>query len=834
MAKKGPLSVWKTIVLHLSRFSRYSEEFEVPCGVTQEGVAEGCGISRAHAALELGKLKEKGMLAERLAHVRGARTKKKVYFLGEGAYKEALAMREGALRGRARFVTAAGFKELDGAAALQRLTGALGLSEARAIGILMAGGEIDEPRLAEAKPKPCSSAWPIPDNFVGREVEMESLKGWLSGNGRLAIVLGMQGIGKSSLTARAFADAGVPTMWHRASALDSAVNFAGELAKFAALPGFAFQGSRKPDAREVAAALGSDKKRRLVVIGGYSHAAMALDPFLGALVHGDGGLKIVLCCETKPSFYGVPETSGGSVAEFHLGGLDEDATAELLGKRGLSGTAQAKRLFELTGGHPMALALVKPGSDVVERDALRHLVRDVLGGLIPETFDTLAGYSVHRLPVPQSAVASSPAAVGALIRSGLLIEDSAGHISAHNVVRAAVSSCSNSLALKGFHSSAADYYLNADDPFERLHHLWKAGRRPEAARHLRMHRGRILAGGNVAESLAIAKDCCLGKSDDMDDLVAELAIAVGDIRTALEVSRRLSSSGSNEISSRARVRSARLMLRQGDLAGARLMLESSHDKCGAEGLRVLGGLERRSGEYEKAAQTLAKALSAAKKKKDWRLAGEASNELGVIALDLGDFTGARKWLEEAHGYAIKAVERADAAVIMANIALSMAQDGETVPAAKKLTEAMSAAKKAGLLRLEAAVATNLAHLQFNANDFKSSRRTGERAVELLDSLGDEGLIGAAQINLGQALVKLGDAGAEMMLESGIASSMKFPEAGLKGQRLAEAARGLAELGKAVRAKEVGALAAACLREVGDDKGALLAERTGEATSVRKK
>ncbi|MFH0816946.1 MAG: hypothetical protein V1934_09065 [Methanobacteriota archaeon] len=834
MAKRGPLSVWETIVLHLSRFSRFAEEFEVPSGVTQEGVAEGCGISRAHAALELGKLKEKGKLVERQAHVRGARTKKKVYFLNADSYKEALAMREAALRKRVTLVSEEGAKELDGAAALQRLTGALGLSEARAIGLLAGGGDLDESKLADAKSKSTPAAWPVPDGFVGRGAEVESLKGWLAGGGRFAVVLGMQGIGKSSLVAKAFAGAGLPTMWHAGSALDSAERFAGEVARFAGLPGFAFQGSRRPDAREVAAALCSARRRMLVVVGGYSHAAASLNPFMEALGHGDGGLKIVLCCEAKPAFYGVPETSSGSVTEINLGGLDADETAELLENRGISGKADAKRLFELTGGHPMALALVKPGSEVAERDALRHLVRDVLGGLDSEAFDALGGYSVHRVPVPQSAASSSPAAVGALMRSGLLQEDSGGNISVHRAVRAAVSSCADAAAMKAFHSSAADYYLNADDPFERLHHLWKAGRLPEAARHLRMHRDRILSGGNIAESLAIALKCCPGKSEDMDDLVAELAFNVGDNKTALELSRKLALSSSGEKSIRGRLRSARLLSRQGDLAGARGMLESAIDKCGAEGLRVLGGLERRSGEYEKAALTLAKALAAAKKRKDWRLAGEAANELGVISLDLGDSAKARKWLDEAHGHAVKAGERADAAVILANVAISMAQDGETAPAAKKLADAMAAAKKAGLLRLEAAVATNLAHLQFCAGDFKSSKRSGERAVELLDSLGDEGLIGAARINLGRTLVKLGGAGAEEMLESGIASSMKFPEAGLRGQRLADAARGLAELGKPDRARELGGLAAACLREVGDEKGAQDAEQLTKAASVRKK
>jgi len=196
MAKKGPLSVWEAIALHLSRFSRYAEEFEVPSGVTQEGIAAGCGVSRAHAALELGKLVEKGKVVERLAHVRGARTKKKVYFLAPAAYAEAAAMREKALRGSLTFAGQSGKTELDGPSALQRLTGALGVPEARALGFLLVGGTVDEAKLASLKPSAAGIGWQAPDGFVGREAELCSLKEWLAGNARFAVVVGMQGIGE--------------------------------------------------------------------------------------------------------------------------------------------------------------------------------------------------------------------------------------------------------------------------------------------------------------------------------------------------------------------------------------------------------------------------------------------------------------------------------------------------------------------------------------------------------------------------------------------------------------------------------------------------------------
>jgi tetratricopeptide (TPR) repeat protein len=831
MAKKGALSVWETIVVHLARFSRFADELDVPAGVTQEGVAEGSGVTRAHAALELGKLVAKGRVVERLAHVRGARTKKKVYFLTSDAYKEAAAVRDKALATRVTIVSDGGRLEVDGRAALQRLTGALGFPEARSIGLLLSKKEIDERELRVSHKRE-SSAWPVPDLFVGRADDIAFLQEWLKGGGRFAVITGMQGIGKSSLAAKAFGGAGMPTLWHRASALDSAERFSSELARFAGNPCPTASSFMQPDPREVAAALSADPRRRLVVVAGYSHAAKALDPFMAYLKTGTGPLKVVLCCDGAPGFYGMPEKASGSVIERALGGLGEEETAELLRKRGISGAGDAKRLHGMTGGHPMALALVRPGSDVDGRDALRHLLRDVLGRLSPDGFEALSEFSVHRSPVPASASAANPATVGELLRAGMLVEDDSGKLGAHGVVRAAVASIANPLALRRHHSSAADFHLNSGNAAERLFHLWMAGRKPEAARHLRMHKGEIMGDGNVLEALAIATECCLGRSDEMDELVAELSLSVGDSGRALEISRRLSSSKSKDISSRAGVRTARLLLRQGDLDGARKTIDSTDCAGGAEGLRVLGGIQRRSGEYELAARTLQRALSSAKKGKDWRLAAEAANELGVISLDLGDSAKARKWLDEASRHAVKAGERGDAAVILANVALTLAHEGDAKAAASKFSEAMGIARKAGLLRLEAAVATNLAHLHMGSGALREAKRAGERAVQLLESLGDVSLLGAARINLGRTLVKMKDPSAGSVLEAGIADSMRFPESGLKGQRLLEAAKGLTELGEVARAKAVGVAAAKFLREVGDEEEAREAEAIGGG-AVRK-
>lgn len=75
------LTVGERIILHLAQYSRFQEDFDVPMDVSQDGIAAALRISRAHAAIELKKLKESEGVSERLAHIRRGKTKRKVYFL---------------------------------------------------------------------------------------------------------------------------------------------------------------------------------------------------------------------------------------------------------------------------------------------------------------------------------------------------------------------------------------------------------------------------------------------------------------------------------------------------------------------------------------------------------------------------------------------------------------------------------------------------------------------------------------------------------------------------------------------------------------------------------
>jgi len=80
--------VKQRIIEYLSGFSYHVEEAfpysTLPKDVCQDGIAEGVGISRAHATLELSHLKKEGIVDVTLAHVEGSHRRRKVYYLKRG------------------------------------------------------------------------------------------------------------------------------------------------------------------------------------------------------------------------------------------------------------------------------------------------------------------------------------------------------------------------------------------------------------------------------------------------------------------------------------------------------------------------------------------------------------------------------------------------------------------------------------------------------------------------------------------------------------------------------------------------------------------------------
>jgi tetratricopeptide (TPR) repeat protein len=90
----GTLTVGERIVLHLAQFSKYIDSYDAPLDISQDGIAAALRISRAHAAIELKKLKDSGEVVEKLVHIRKGKTKRKVYFLNPPGEERARRIRQ--------------------------------------------------------------------------------------------------------------------------------------------------------------------------------------------------------------------------------------------------------------------------------------------------------------------------------------------------------------------------------------------------------------------------------------------------------------------------------------------------------------------------------------------------------------------------------------------------------------------------------------------------------------------------------------------------------------------------------------------------------------------
>ena len=71
---------WVRILEHLSGFRPDNYVVVAPFDLTQDGIGQSVGISRAHATLILKNLSENGLVERKLMHANGSGRRRLVYF----------------------------------------------------------------------------------------------------------------------------------------------------------------------------------------------------------------------------------------------------------------------------------------------------------------------------------------------------------------------------------------------------------------------------------------------------------------------------------------------------------------------------------------------------------------------------------------------------------------------------------------------------------------------------------------------------------------------------------------------------------------------------------
>lgn len=750
------ITVGERVLVHLSSFSRYADAYEYPGDVTQDGIAEALGISRAHAALELKRLKDSGKIEERVAHVAKARTRRKVYVLAPSGLEIARRMREHANARRVVVLEGDGTREVFGSEAIVALR-RHGVRESAAVERVLTLDVIEIARAEPAPPPPAPKAV-----FFGREDELRTLRAWLaSEDAPVAVVVGVAGIGKSELVSKALEAETRPTFTRRVYAHDDAH---GLLASFA--DALARHGRRRLKA--IISRAGYDPVDALAVLrqdlGGFVvaiddlQASLAADGLLRSLLEAPPKAKVLVASRTRPAFYDRASAVRHRIVELELGGLSEAAARGLLAsRRAALSEDDVVRVVRATLGHPLALVLfAASGLDAGRVETERYVLETVLEDLDDASERALRILAVLRHPIPApEALGAGLAAVRWLVRTALVQMRPEGY-AVHDLVREFLLGRMEPDGRRVEDERAAAYWESRGDLLEAVHHHLEAGH-VERASSLLGSGGHAVSEGprsGELESLLLR----LPDARRPRLLLAETRVFLGRFAEARDVLESIVHDGPPDERLRARVHLGRIAHRLGDYDRSRSILrdavrDTENDpRLRAEALRALGGVERRLGDLPMALEHLRQAVALLDD--DPREKARALTDVGAALLARGDLAEAKASFLEAAPLA-PAGSREDAAV-RNNLAIVLHREGRPSEAAEAFAASADIAVRAGELRFASLALANAVENLLTLNDIEAAEATAERALRLADSVADPIARSTARANLGLVLARQGD------------------------------------------------------------------------------
>jgi tetratricopeptide (TPR) repeat protein len=725
----GELTVSERILYHLSNYTKFEDKFEVPFDVTQDGISQACSISRAHAAIELKKLRAAGIVEERLSHVRRGKSRRKSYFL-----------------------TATGKSKAAQVVHYVKDNDILpGVDPTKVSADLVRRGQRGSRR---------SSPLPAVRYFFGREQEMRQLEdAFKAPSPKLICIRGIRGIGKTTLAAQ-FASqlANQRVFWYSAKPWDGTRVLADALAGF-----FQENGNRK-----LASYLGSGKfdhdemsflMSEEICENGYTFVFDDADT-LGHLSHflemfrdSCGASKILVTCEAEPGFYDRSDVvAREEVQEIELGGLDSKASLELLHQRGIEG-AVANELVSVTKGHPLSLEMVTASTVKEARyEVSRFLEEKFYSGLSEPERALLQLASVFERPFPSDVI---PKELRHARKSSMLREVAPGKFEIHASLKEFVYSSMTQDEKARWHSAAADYFLRSGDVQERLQHLIRAGRALEAEMLAARISEELIRSGNVQRLNAILSELQPTKERyraRVALLKAKVASLSGDHDSSWSMLESLAVSGPDDIVSDALVEMGKIRSRTGDLAASRDLFEKALARSTdlpagrSKALRGLGMVEGKLGNFEKAQELLEESAKQAMVAMDSDGMLLAHMELGNILIGKGMYENAIDHFSKCSG-GFGPVQLTN---VYVNMGIASAYLGRDDEARHHLENAVKLADETGQPRSKAYALSSLAEILIKQGKVEDARESCYSALNILTEIGDRLGISAAYANLGLA------------------------------------------------------------------------------------
>ncbi len=792
----GTLTVSERIIFHLNQYLKHEDKYEVPFDVTQDGISQACSISRAHAAIELKKLKSSGLIDERLSHVRRGKTRRKAYFLTP--------------EGKSNGATIVQYVKDNGIDPM--------VDPSKVV-----------PMTNGAKTRAARKSSPLPSikSFYGREKEIASMQAAVSDStSKIVCVKGIAGIGKTTLVAKVASDlAGQRVFWHSVKPWDVTKTLIDSLARFFSDNGCrklsAYLTSGKAELGELSVLLNEElAENGFTFIFDDADASDDLVDFFMMFRHSSGSAKIIMTAEGVTRFYDKSDVvARNEVCEIDLDGLELNASLRLLEDRGIKGDV-AKQLVSLTKGHPLSLEMITvSGLSEAKSQVSKFLEEKFYADLSDQEKSLLQFASVFNRPFPAEAI---PKDLRQVRKGSMLREVAPGRFEIHSSLKSFVYDSMPSDIRTSWHSAAADYYIKVGDGPERLHHLIRANRHLESEIMMSRLGESLMDDGNVQQLWLVMKDFIPNKTKYVQSvtlLKAKVANKVGEYSASTRLLEELSGCDEDSVRAESLIELGKIRSKQCDLKQASKLFSEALD-CAqdlpaqrAKALRGQGVIENKLGNFELAQDLLESSARDSMSVMD-------SKGMLLAHLELGNVFIGRGLYEEAISHFSKCAAGfgpVDLANVYVKMGIACAHLGKHAEARLHLENAVKLATETGQPRTRAYAQSSLSELLTKNGDPASAKEHCFSALEVFTELNDKLGMSLAYANLGKSSQLMGDfvTSEEYYLES-LAAIKDVDAPRLLGMRTMELGLVLMDKGEGDRARR-------CLEDA-----KALSERSGSA------
>lgn len=519
MPKRVHISVNDKILILLSSFSHYKNDWEIPFTLTQQGIADYLSLARCNVSRAMKKMEEEGIIEGKKAHIKGINRKRLVYFPTTNGLIRIQEINEELDKIKLPFKGEDGeIKELsidDISKILDNRFSFLELYEFYSKNEFI---DISIIKREEEKLVDFTEKAPNLDYFYGRKKEKAKIDGWV-GKYPIIILRGIAGIGKTTLAAKVVEEYRPRTniLWFRLHEwttlrylLNQTASFLDELG-VTTLSNY-LEGTNSLNLENICNIrdIIMDSLRSvnaLIVVDDAHKAEEKVNEFINLLILGINSaftrtnLKFCFLFTTRnklPIMDTLQMKKSKRAKEIVLDGLDEKSSYMLLQRR-IEDEKELEKVYKLTNGHPLAMELIEEVTEAMEKkeaqrseeaehvasfkDLNKFIYEEIFQKLTADERKMLDSLSVYRYPILKSWVLNKrDKPILTVLQDKSLITENNQRYIIHDIVKSFFYFRLSGKEMTDYHKVAGYRYLketkyrfNIDLYNEVLFHFQKSG-----------------------------------------------------------------------------------------------------------------------------------------------------------------------------------------------------------------------------------------------------------------------------------------------------------------------------------------------------------------------